>query len=387
MLFVLLVWFKFYVGVMHCVDPRIIVSVAKHYPQRGEYGLGLKNETVARPTALIMHNKLRLTYKQRRSEWERPEPHGADFALNGFNSGVQDIIHTDLKVRSEHRLCGKQYDAEMQHYYLHRFGNLEAVSVLINGGGLEDNPHFEKLLAYFQKKFDGDKRLCQRRQRRARALFLDSRRNDDGSNEMDQEEEDATVGQSFSQLRGSSESTSDTLEEEEEVGPEATEAEDGASTSLSSYLYQRFLRLVQRRAAKWDKWDPMKPWDIQKGVHFWHYSGSVTEPPCFEDVNWRVMDVPMEISNKQLTTLKRLMFDHVDPNNCRKTSTHYDESNARPTKRVRSGSGPVYRCRRSDYASDMERAASGRVKGFVMEKKWWGVKNYPYVEPEFPNVA
>ena len=92
----------------------------------------------------------------------------------------------------------------------------------------------------------------------------------------------------------------------------------------------------------------------------------------------------MRINVKQYIQLKKLMFDHVDPDTCRKTSTHHDESNARPVQPYRGGA--TYRCRRSDYASDMERKASGRVKGFVLEKKWWGVDNYPYITPEFPNV-
>ena len=91
-----------------------------------------------------MPNGLRLTYKERRSEWEKPFPPGADFARNGFNSGVQDLVNIDFKVRSEHRLCGKQYDAEMQLFYLHKYGNLEATSILIESDG-EHNRHFQKV--------------------------------------------------------------------------------------------------------------------------------------------------------------------------------------------------------------------------------------------------
>ena len=124
---------------------------------------------------------------------------------------------------------------------------------------------------------------------------------------------------------------------------------------------------------------------MYKSVHFWGYQGSITEPPCFQGVNWRVLDVPMIISMRQLVQLKTLMFDHVDPDTCKKTSTHFEESNARLVQPWTEGS--VYRCRRSDYASDMERAASGRRKGFVQEEKWWGVDNYPYVTPEFPDAG
>ena len=141
------------------------VSVA----QRGEYGLVFRNETITHPTPLIMHNKLRLSYKERFSEFETPVPPGANFAQNGLNSGVQDLVYLDLKVRSEHRLCGKQYDAEMQLYYLHNYGNMEATAVLTDAVGSKHNAHFQVLVEFFQRKFDGDRAACGRRRRRRRA--------------------------------------------------------------------------------------------------------------------------------------------------------------------------------------------------------------------------
>lgn len=307
---------------------------------------GLRNESLYRPTPMIMHNKLRLQYPERRSEEEKPEPPGTDFANNVFNSGVQDLVYIDIHVKSEHRLCGKQYDGEMQLFHVHhQEGNLEALSILIEAGGdvpgemgYDDNPHFQVLLDYFQMKFDEDTGLCQRRRRMA-------------------------------------EGHKDVVE---------------SSPSLIRRLYRivqdKYKSITyQRRLAKLDKWDPMLPWFIYRSVHFWGYSGSITEPPCFQGVNWRVLDVPMRISMRQLFQLKRIMFDHVDPDTCLKTSTHYEESNARPVQEWTEGG--VYRCRRSDYASDMERLASGRRKGFVDESKWWGVDNYPYVSPEFPEAG
>jgi len=306
---------------------------------------GLRNESAYRPTPMIMHNKLRLQYPERRSEEEKPEPPGTDFANNVFNSGVQDLVHIDIHVKSEHRLCGKQYDGEMQLFHVHhQEGNLEALSILIEAGGdvpgemgYDDNPHFQVLLDYFQMKYDEDAGLCQRRRRIAE-------------------------------------------------GNQGVES----SPSLISRLYRVVLDkyksiTYKRQLAKLDKWDPMLPWFLYRSVHFWGYSGSITEPPCFQGVNWRVLDVPMRISMRQLFQLKRIMFDHVDTDTCLKTSTHYEESNARPVQEWNEGG--VYRCRRSDYASDMERLASGRRKGYVDESKWWGVDNFPYVSPEFPEAG
>ncbi|KAL3770262.1 hypothetical protein ACHAW5_002667 [Stephanodiscus triporus] len=82
------------------------------------------------------------------------------------------------------------------------------------------------------------------------------------------------------------------------------------------------------------------------------YDGSITEPPCSQGVYWCVIDVPMQISMKQYIQLKTLMFNQIDPDMCRKTSTHFKESNTRPVQSWTEWG--MYRCHRSDYMSDME---------------------------------
>lgn len=311
-----------------------------------------------------MHNKLRLSYKQRRSEWDRPEPPGTDFAKNGFNTGVQDVIHIDIKVKSEHTLCGKQYDGEMQIFHLHGVErNLEATGILIEVDNTEGrNPHMQKLIDFFKKKFDTDRRLCKNRKLLAKKVFDMSRREDrDGVS---------------SQLRG--------LKTEDSEEAEMTKPSDIVQDNSTLGIANRFLNLLQRRTARDWVWDPYEPWYILRTIHFWAYSGSITEPPCFEGVNWRIMDVPIKITYGQLIQLQKLMFDHVDPDTCMKTSTHYEESNARPVQPYRGGRN--YRCRRRDYVSDRERKASGLRKGFNQEKFWCGVHLLPWVEPEFPDV-
>jgi len=308
-----------------------------------------------------MHNKLRLAYKERRSLWESPWPPGVDFARNGFKTGHQDMIVTDFHVKSEHRLCGKQYDAEIQQYYVHKYGNLEAVAILVEANG-KHNEHFQIALDFFQTKFDRDRWMCKQKQSRARAL-LDRK----------------------SKLRGQSPSseTAITVVEDEET-PSFDEVVEASHTSSSTFekIHNRFLELIHRETKEMKIWDPLEPGWMLRSIWFWGYNGSTTEPPCFERVKWRVVDVPMKISNAQYIQLKKLMFDHVDPDTCKKTSTHFEESNARPVQPNR-GSG-AYRCRRKDYTSDRERRASRRRGGFKDRANWRGVDLMPYIDPEFP---
>jgi carbonic anhydrase len=345
---------------------------------------GLRDESLYRPEPIIMHNKLRLAYPQRRSDWERPEPPGIDFAHNVFSSGIQDLANIDIKVRSEHRLCGKQYDAEMQLFHVHKeLRSIENLSILIEAGGQvegemgwEDNPHFQILLDFFQRKFNWDAGSCaRRRRRRARALF-ESRGKDD----------DRMTQRATSKLRaGSSPSTPDD-EDEEDGSADDNEYPPSVGSTLHRQILDKVRSLVpRRRDAELDRWDPLEPWYMYNSIHFWGYIGSITEPPCFQDVHWRVIDVPMRISMKQYIQLKSLMFDHVDPDTCKKTSTHFEESNARPVQPWTEGS--VYRCRRMDYMSDMEREISGSTHGFKEEELWMGVDNLPYVTPEFPDAG
>mmetsp|Transcript_18576 Transcript_18576/g.27553 ORF Transcript_18576/g.27553 Transcript_18576/m.27553 type:complete len:486 (+) Transcript_18576:170-1627(+) len=84
-------------------------------------------------------------------------------------------------------------------------------------------------------------------------------------------------------------------------------------------------------------------------VHFFGYEGSLTEPPCSELVSWFITDTPMTMSFEQLEQLKRIQFRHVDPH-CRKTSVHYEDSNARPIQDT--FGRPVWRCTTQDFQRD-----------------------------------
>ncbi|KAL7462439.1 hypothetical protein ACHAXS_002819 [Conticribra weissflogii] len=244
----------------------------------------------------------------------------------------------------------------MQLYFLHYKGNLEAMAILIEADG-SHNDHFQQLIDFFQEKYDDDKRQCDQRRRRARALLGNDRTSNNNL--------------LSSRLRGSTGKFEDTR----------VEAEGG---TLYRRLQDKFRSLVTRQAVRTWRWDPLMPGDIWKSIHYWSYSGSTTEPPCFEGVRWRVTDVPMKISPGQYEQLKKIQFGHVDPDTCRRTSTHYEQSNARSAQSYRGGA--YYRCRRSDYVSDKERAASGKRKGFDDKKDWRGVGLLPWVEGEFPNV-
>lgn len=44
-----------------------------------------------------------------------------------------------------------------------------------------------------------------------------------------------------------------------------------------------------------------------------HYSGSLTTPPCSENVNWYVMSQPMQISTQQVNDFRKLVGENARP--------------------------------------------------------------------------
>lgn len=48
---------------------------------------------------------------------EEPDPPQVDFA--GVGSKKLDMLNIDIKLKSEHTICGRRFDGEMQYYFFH----------------------------------------------------------------------------------------------------------------------------------------------------------------------------------------------------------------------------------------------------------------------------
>ena len=190
---------------------------------------------------------------------------------NGWGASV-DALHADIKIPSEHWIKGKQFFAEYQLYHLHRERDrAPVISVMIDlHPNDEPNLHLQKALDEWQKVFDDDERECEERRERANR-----------------------------KLRGHTTN----------------------SSTYSSLPYRRNAQEDTTKGREKKVWDPYHR-DLMPSIHFYGYSGSLTEPPCTEFCEWRVLDKPMSISSAQLLQMKLLLF-HVDKK-CRLTSTHYE---------------------------------------------------------------
>ena len=276
----------------------------------------------------ILPNKLRVVMARRQGE--EPDPPSSDFSGVGYKS--LDMSNIDIKFPSEHTLCGRVYDGEMQYYFYHPVRKvLIAIAWLLEAQeGNATNNHMQLLIDQFQQIYDKNENFCLRNET-AQELVLNETRS---------------------------------LHEHK-----------NASTGLHQFLpVERNLERTDRRTQKKTRpWDPFHT-DIQKTIHFWGYTGSLTEPPCTNSVLWRVMDVPVKISFEQLHQMQNILFNNRNNNTCTFTSTHFKGSVARPV------ADPLryYKCTRRDYVSDSERALCGNAGCDVP----FGKDLEPFVEPE-----
>lgn len=250
--------------------------------QKGDFGF--KSGEVSTPIAEIHPHKLSLRFPERSSGYLEkkekrrfPDVPRADFSVNGYNSGEQPLVFLDIKTKSEHKICGRRYDVELQYFYLHWYGNLEAVAVLgeVDENMSRPNRTFQQILNYFQRKANKDINACKEKQRRARALFRASK----GS-----EKEDMSTLQD----------EPGSMEERDETSDDAVE--EPGSGSYYHKIMSRFLNIVDRRdLSNRHEVNFYDPDDIWHSEWFIGYQGSVTFPPCSQKVNWRVMDVPFKM--------------------------------------------------------------------------------------------
>mmetsp|Transcript_17012 Transcript_17012/g.33979 ORF Transcript_17012/g.33979 Transcript_17012/m.33979 type:complete len:752 (+) Transcript_17012:277-2532(+) len=213
------------------------------------------------------------------------------------------VLHIDLKIPSEHTIAGKRYAAEYQIFLIQNKDSTRgapAVSVLFDFHPDDRrNQALQDVLDKFQLIWDADANECNERKKKNRNLT---------------EEEIAEV----------------------------------RNTGISSSFNRRELQ-----------GGVFNPWhhEIIRSAWFYGYEGSLTEPPCSEFVEWRIIDSPARISRDQLEQMQNLLFGHVD-GNCRMTSVHHNGSVARPIQP--SLGRTVHKCMCRDFLGNGHRKWYGR---------------------------
>ncbi len=69
---------------------------------------------------------------------------------------------------------------------------------------------------------------------------------------------------------------------------------------------------VNEEIKTWEQADPAESLPVHPNK-FYHYSGSLTTPPCTEGINWIVMEEPVEATEEQIEAIHQIIHDDNRP--------------------------------------------------------------------------
>ncbi len=214
---------------------------------------------------------------------------------------------SDIKIPSEHTICGKRYPAEYSIYVLHpgRRHTIVMSILLTYHKNDKDNDHLQLAINEWQKEYDRNSLKCSKTNKAYRGLAMKSE------------------SQLITPLNQTIESVHGNVRELEDKTPFGTGG-----------------------------WDPFHP-SLERSIYHWGYWGSLTSPPCSTFVAWRVLTEPAYISRRQLEQMKKILFTNRD-DDCNYTSVNFKGSVARPIQPNRGRL--LHKCTAKDYVSDKEKA-------------------------------
>lgn len=277
-------------------EHKINAECYEHHQTRTHEGNMMFGDSI---TAQILPSKLRLKYHKNRTPEGGPYPPEGDFAHNW--NGYAEVNHIDVKIPSEHTLCGKKFPGEFQIFMLHplrRQSIVMSIFLDIDNEG-NDNNHFQRAIDEWQKVYDANAFNCKLNYMKKENYFSEDPRS------------------KVSNITG---------------------------------------RILVEDDSPYGKggWDPFHP-SLQTSIYHWGYWGSLTEAPCSNFLAWRILTEPAFISERQLQQLRSILFTNVDRDQCVYSAVNDASIGvARPIQEFQNR--PLYKCTSSDYVSDAEKA-------------------------------
>jgi len=310
-------------------DNKINNDCGEHHQTRTHSGnINLGDQQVI---AQILPSKLRLKYYPDRPPADGPYPPEADFA-NNWN-GFAEVNHIDIKIPSEHTICGMVYPAEYSIYMVHPLRQQTiVVSILLAlHPNDNDNKHLQKVINEWQSIYDDNENRCKvSKKRNIRNL----------KNRRSRKPKD---------LVGS-------VIEHSSLWWIKSNATMHLPVNISKGVRRE---LIDESPFGRGGWDPFHR-DLERTIYFWGYWGSLTEPPCSTFVAWRVLTEPAYISRRQLEQMKTILFSNRNEL-CEYTSVNYQQSVARPIQPNRGRL--LHKCTINDYVSDKEKEEMRKKTG------------------------
>jgi carbonic anhydrase len=273
----------------------------------------------------ILPHKLTVVMNRRRcrdlskEECNADRPPVADYPkYSGTGNGWSDLLNFDIKVPGEHRIYNETFDAEIQMLHAHLENKkLNSLGIPIRATEDGHNADFQRVLDQFHGVHYRDTQACFDQRRNLRQQDIAKYYED----LMEQGQRDGWYNEHTARIM----------------------------------LDPKSRRELQRSSDA--NFNPYSE-DFMVDMFYFRYRGSMTEPPCMF-LTWFFMDKPMLISFDQLRQVKFLLFTHVDPETCEKTSVHNaDQSVARPLQPHRGDfdeTSWIQHCIAGTFGSDLDR--------------------------------
>jgi len=268
----------------------------------------------------------------------------------------------EVHARSEHVVDGKRYDAEIQMVHLGQGDDdymVATVSVLVEATARRDHAEFQWLLDRWQDVADGTEEGCRevdgggRRRRTAAAQA-----------HVEEREERRERRRRLVEEHGTDIIANFTPSSKEEYRYTYF-GNANQNESKRNHQQQQHHRRAQygefscrsdprgHGCPGYGKRRKAFPHTLWPTIYYFGYRGSITAPPCADIVNWRVLDVPLEISKRQYQQLTTLMDSpYRDESSCEEKKSQESEldrhgENYQPLREQ--GEVDIFHCTPDDF--------------------------------------
>merc|ERR1712151_108801 len=217
---------------------------------------------------------------------------------------LSKALFVDVKVPSEHTFEGKYYDGEIQitHHWDRKEGRFIILSVLLDTDDDYENDALEVLIREWEEVAAKKKYKCDRKKKVPNLKKYERKYKEPGRK--------------------------------------------GYGSSKWDRIWGKYCggRRCNNGAADWDVYRFIPT--------FWYcgYKGSLTIPPCTENVHWRIYDVPLKISKDQSARMSNLLVSQLD-DECNRGSIAYNRTVSRPVQSKRQS---VFCCKGSDFKANVK---------------------------------
>lgn len=304
-------------------------------PRRGDYNFDTMDFQIL-PHTLRIEFPRELEYKVGNDTYFKLPPQ-ADFPDGWPRVNAK---HLDIKVPSEHKIYGRQYDGELQITHIIN-KRVIIIAAMLDSSQNEHNRKIQTFLDEWEEEFDEMNERCTPKRPRPRYLrdnvtqvipkraipYMRTR-------PMKTKKELAEIFElELDDLEWKSNSTVYPLNHAQTTQPTQNASRHLQGTVYESSAHGSDYALYQ----------------ILPTIWFFAYEGSFTTPPCSKIVNWRVLEAPIKISKEQLGRIQHILTHQLD-RKCRRSTAAFQGRVNRPIQ-LHEGR-EIWHCTERDYGPD-----------------------------------